>query len=281
MEDLEALAALDALSRAKRTSELLRGYQDWVSELSRMRREAMEEYIAEGHTRRELADELGMTVTRVGDLLTSGPQPERALFGTGPLTVAVGAKPEAGKPEDKSSDMISREAAKAYDLIADTARTYGLKAEREEARPRNGHQLKLNRANLIVIGSPRILRLMEQVLTADRHLGFGYEHVENDEERWHLTEQGRVIRSPRDSEEPADYAYIGRLPRTDGRGTFLYLAGIHAEGTLGAAIYLTSNVKELYDEVRGRNWSLLVQCRWNPKTKVITSAEPLTQIYYN
>lgn len=281
MEDLDALAAQDPETRVLRAHALLSDYQDWVNELSRMRREAMEELIAGGKSRKDVAALLSMSVSRVGQLLTSGPQPERALLGTGIITVAIGAKPEADKPEEDGSDMLSVEATAAYDLISEAAHGYGLKTTREPVRPKNGHQLRLNRPNLIVIGSPRILRLMEQVLAADRHLGFGYEVADDDKEKWHLTEHGRVIRSPRDSKQPGDYAYIGRLPRTDGRGTFLYLAGIHAEGTLGAATYLTSNVKEIYDEVKGKTWSMLVECRWDPKTKAIESTDRLSEIYYN
>jgi hypothetical protein len=280
VEDLDELAAQDAGTRLLRANELLSSYQDWVNELSRMRREAIEELIAGDMSRKDIAAMLGVSVTRVGQLLAAGPQPERALFGTGPITVAIGAKPEAGKSEEDGSDMLSVEAAAAYDLISEAAHGYGLKTTREPVRPKNGHQLRLNRPNLIVVGSPRILRLMEQVLAADRHLGFGYEVTEDGKEKWHLTEHGRVIRSPRDGKQPGDYAYIGRLPRTDGRGTFLYLAGIHAEGTLGAATFLTSNVKEIYDEVKGKTWSMLVQCHWHPKTKAIESADRLTEIYY-
>lgn len=43
---------------------------------------------------------------------------------------------------------------------------------------------------------------------------------------WYLVDQtaGVDYRSPRNSGESRDYGYIGRLPRPDGRGTFLYLA---------------------------------------------------------
>ena len=38
---------------------------------------------------------------------------------------------------------------------------------------------------------------------------------------------------------------MGRLPRPDGKGTFLYLAGLHAPGTLGAASYVVNNLADL------------------------------------
>ena len=36
-----------------------------------------------------------------------------------------------------------------------------------------------------------------------------------------------------DNGEMCDFGYLGRLPRPDGRGTFLYIGGIHAAGTSG------------------------------------------------
>lgn len=274
MDELAELAAMDPEERAKRVGQLVTHHQDVVSELSRIRREALDELIARGKSRKELAELLGMTRARVGQLLASGPQPERALLGTGALTVAIGGKEEAPKLSGSTSVMVSVEAGRAYDLIAETATVYGLTTTKEVVPPNNGHRLRLNRPNMIVIGSPRILRLMEQVLDADRHLGFGEE-----DGVWHLTEHGHIHRSPSNSGEPADYAYIGRLPRTDGRGTFLYLAGIHAMGTLGAATYLTNNIEELYAQVKGSSWSTLIECRYDPSTKAIESTDLLTEIY--
>ncbi|MGH3923260.1 MAG: hypothetical protein ACRDTT_10400, partial [Pseudonocardiaceae bacterium] len=61
---------------------------------------------------------------------------------------------------------------------------------------------------------------------------------------WYLTGHDTIHRSPSDDGEHTDLAYLGRLPRTDSKGTFLYLAGIHAPGTLGAATYLTENIED-------------------------------------
>lgn len=38
----------------------------------------------------------------------------------------------------------------------------------------------------------------------------------------------------------SDIAYFGRFPRLDGRGTFLYMAAIHAPGPAGIVHYLSS-----------------------------------------
>ncbi|HEX6501017.1 MAG TPA: hypothetical protein VF054_18600 [Micromonosporaceae bacterium] len=88
-----------------------------------------------------------------------------------------------------------------------------------------------------------------------------------------------MYRSPSDGGDPVDYAYLGRLPRPDGRGTFVYLAGIHAMGTLGAAVYLEDHVDELYREVKYPRFSLLVACQYDPASRTVNSVEPLTPVY--
>jgi hypothetical protein len=272
VDELDELARADPARRAKRASELVAYHQDVVGELSRVRREALNELVSQGKTHRELAELLGMTRARVGQLLSSGPKIERALLGTGALTVAVGGKWEAQKANP--SAVISAEALAAYQMIANTATSYGLSSAHEVVPPPG--MVRLNRPNLIVIGSPRILPFVAQVLEADSNLGF-----DCGAQGWYLTEQARrlIHRSPSDKGESADYAYIGRLPRPDGRGTFLYLAGIHAMGTLGAATYLTSNMEDIYQQVKNRNWSTLIECKYDPDSKAIESAERITEIY--
>lgn len=276
MDELAELAGLDAMGRAKRVGEMLADHQEAVSELSRVRREALNELIDAGLSRKDIAAGLGMTQSRIGQLLKSGPQPERALLGTGPITVAMpGKKEEERKASGVSTEMFSVPMTRAYALLSKAAGEYGLPIDFEDIPRRNGDKLRLNRPNLIVLGSPRVMRLMEQVLGADRHLGFGVH-----DDRWYLTERGRILRSPSESDVPIDYAYLGRLPRTDGRGTFLYIAGIHAMGTLGGVTYLLDNIESIYDIVKsGRTWSVLVECRYVKDTTTVESVDRLTEFY--
>lgn len=272
MEELAELARADATTRAIRATELAAYHQDVVAELSRIRREALNELVAEGKTHRELGLLLGVTPARIGQLLSSssGPKPERALLGTGALTIAVGGKPEG--PRTNPSTVMSVEATKARDLIADAAVCLEFTVTHETVDPPG--MVNLNRLNLIVLGSPRLLPFVAQVLEADSNLGFG-----SGAQGWYLTAGDTIYRSPIDHGEPADYAYIGRLPRPDSKGTFLYLAGIHAMGTLGAAAYLTGNIAELYQQVKNKRWSVLIECRYDPDTRVILSTESITPIY--
>lgn len=272
MQELRDLAALPTREqRAQRASALLSYYQDIVTELGRIRREELNGLVTEGWDQPRIAKMLGVTRARIGQLLSAGPQPERTLLGTGDLTVAIGGKWEAPKPVGDVEPAITQPATVAYQLLARCAAEYGLGATSEVVRPPG--MVNLNRPNLIVIGSPRILPLVEQVLGADPHLGFG-----SDARGWYLTEHGEMHRSPADSGEPVDYAYIGRLPRPDSKGTFLYVAGIHGMGTQGAAAYLTAHIADIHAEVKGRRWSALVRCQYDPDTRDVTSTQLLTPI---
>ncbi|MGW3613755.1 sigma-70 family RNA polymerase sigma factor [Micromonospora sp. NPDC005163] len=262
----------DPGERARTASDLIDEHQAAVNELSRLRREALDEMVSQGMTHAQIAQVVGMTRARVGQLLSSGPRPERAMLGTGPLTVAVGGKFEAGKKDPYA--VVSAEMLAAYEKLSNLARGLGLKTEYEVVPPPG--MVDLNRTNLVVVGSPRILPFVGQVLASDPKLGFG-----SDDNGVYLVnrQSGEEFRSPSDSGEPVDYGYLGRLPRPDGRGTFLYLAGIHAMGTLGVAQYLEDHLDELYREVKNRRFSLLVACTYDPKKRAVKKVDALTPIY--
>ncbi|MGS2619055.1 sigma-70 family RNA polymerase sigma factor [Micromonospora sp. LZ34] len=262
----------DPGERARKASDLIDEHQAAVNELSRLRREALDEMVSQGMTHAQIAQVVGMTRARVGQLLSSGPRPERALLGTGPLTVAVGGKFEADKKDPYA--VVSAEMLAAYEKLSNLARGLGLKTEYEVVPPPG--MVDLNRTNLIVVGSPRILPFVGQVLASDPKLGFG-----KDDGGLYLVnhQTGEEFHSPSDKGEPVDYGYIGRLPRPDGRGSFLYLAGIHAMGTLGVAQYLEDHLDEMYREVKNRRFSLLVACTYDPKKRTVKTVDALTPIY--
>jgi hypothetical protein len=126
------------------------------------------------------------------------------------------------------------------------------------ARPGNVH---LNRTNLIVLGGPKLLPFVGQIMEADPYLRF-----EHDESGWYLEDRTtqKQYRSLRDRGASADYGYIGRLPKPDGSGTFLYLAGIHSQGTLGVAKYVADNLLAMYRQMKTRRFSAVVSCTYNP-----------------
>lgn len=267
----------ELITRAKESNQRVKEYTELVSESSRERRETLDDLIKRGYSRRQLADLLGVSVSRVGQLIKSGPKPERALLGRGAVTIAIGGKHEGGRDGDATAPkaVTSTESSQAADLIASTCKDYGLDCERREIVPPPG-MVDLNRANLIVIGSPRILPIVGQVLGSDPNLDF-----DHDDGGWYLVDRttASTYRSPSDQGEPRDFAYLGRVPRPDGKGTFFYLAGIHAMGTLGAAHHLADHIEELYAQVKTRRWSTLVATTYDPETRAVTKTEALTPIY--
>ncbi|MBB5869678.1 putative XRE-type DNA-binding protein [Allocatelliglobosispora scoriae] len=262
------------LARAQSINAEIDEHQVAIAELSQERRDCLESLIEDGMTQSQLADHLGMSRGRVSQLLSAGARPERAFFGTGKVTVAIGGKNETGRKDGKPLVVASGEAFGAFEHLATLVRMLGLDAESEIVPPPG--MVQLNRANLVVLTSPRLLPFVGQVLDADPHLGFSH-----DERGWFLVDKttGTEHRSPSDEGESGDYAYVGRLPRPDGKGTFLYLAGIHAPGTVGAVHYIENHLPELYREVKTRRWSALVSCQFNPDTRRITSSQLVSPIY--
>ncbi|MFC0436621.1 sigma-70 family RNA polymerase sigma factor [Kutzneria buriramensis] len=253
MTDVERVAAVaDPAERAQLVGTLIDEHQAVIAELSRLRREALEQLQAGGMTQTQMAALLDMSKGRISQLLTAGLRPERAFYGNGNLTVAIGAKREPNRNDP--SDVLSAESFASFELLGQSARRTGLDATYEVV-PAPGN-VDLNRSNLIVLTNPRLLPFLAQVMGADPHIRYL-----SDDKGWYLVDltEGKEYRSPRDLGESADYGYVGRLPRPDGKGTFLYLAGLHAPGTLGAAQFVTQNLAELHREIKARRFSTIVR----------------------
>lgn len=272
--DTESVTAIkDPRERARAVNKLIEEYQAAVADLSDVRRDTLRELLATGMSQIAIAEMLDMSKSRVSQLLSAGTRPERTFLGTGTLTVAIGGKVESGKPQP--GGVVSAEAFSAYEILADLARSVGLDAKYEVVPPPG--LVDLNRPNLIVLTNPRLLPFLGQVMGADPHLGYAV-----DENGWYIVDKTAQTeyRSPMDGGEDADYAYVGRLPRPDGKGTFLYLAGTHAPGTLAAAHFVADNLVELHRDLKNRRFSTVIVGEYDPKDrKKILSAKPLTPIY--
>jgi len=272
--DTQGVVAIkDPRERARAVNKLIDEYQAAVAELSDVRRETLRELLASGMSQIAIAEMLDMSKSRVSQLLSAGTRPERTFLGTGTLTVAIGGKVETNKPQ--AGGVVSAEAFGAYELLADLARSVGLDSKYEVVPPPG--LVDLNRPNLIVLTNPRLLPFLSQVMGADPHLRY-----EVDDNGWYLVDKtaDAEYRSPMDRGESSDYAYVGRLPRPDGKGTFLYLAGIHAPGTLAAAHFVVDNIVDLHRDLKNRRFSLVIVCDYDPKDRrKILSTKPLTPIY--
>lgn len=264
----------DPIERIKNVGTALVEIQNLTAELGRLRREEVEELKATGLTQNAIARAIGLTSARMSQVMNNAPAPERAFFGVKiePITAAVAEKLEGNKV--KPGPVVSIDDMQAYDNLRNLVEDLGLASTYEVVRPPG--IIRLNRNGLIVICGPRHSSLIEQVLESDDKLSF-----EKDDAGWHLVDhaQGVTFRSPEDSDEPGDIAYLGRLPRPDGKGHFLYIAGIHAAGAAGVVHYLSNELASLYREVRNRRFSTLIQCRYDPETHTITSSERITPVY--
>ncbi len=275
IEDLleQVRAVPDLLERVRAASDTQNLFKDGEVELARIRRDALEELITQGATQADLARALGVTGARMSQLLKAGPPAERAFFGATSrhLVVAVAEKREADKP--KPGPVVAIDDMYAYDLLRGLATDLGFTSSYEVVRPPGN--VRLNREGLVIICGPRHSPLIAQILEADDNLAF------EKDDTWHLVDRqaGTVYRSPEDSGEPGDIAYLGRLPRPDGKGTFLYLAGIHAAGSAGVVHWLCNELPALHRQVRGKRFSTLVACRYDPDTHQVTSSHRITPIY--
>ncbi|WP_344174444.1 sigma-70 family RNA polymerase sigma factor [Pilimelia columellifera] len=275
-EELKALCDLpDPEVRAVRAHELVGGHQAAVVELSRIRREALEELVTQGQTQPQLGKLLGVTRARVGQILNSGPRSERAFFASGAgaaLTVAFGAKREADK--QIPAPVVAQEDFHAYEHLAALARSFGLETRYEVIHPPGF--VDLNRDNLVVICGPRLSPLIAQLLASDPNIVF-----QKDAQGWYLTDRGtgQEFRSPMDHNQCGDFAYLGRLPRLDGKGTFLYIAGIHAVGAAGVIHFLTENLPEVYKENRNKRFSTVIRCVYDAATREITESRRVAPYY--
>jgi transcriptional regulator with XRE-family HTH domain len=259
--------------RARAINVLIDEHTEAINGLSALRRTALEEMLATGMTQLQIAGQLGMTRSRVSQLLMGGSKAERAFLGAGKVTVAMGAKLESGRSDPGA--VVSAQAFAAFQTIANAARALGLEAVSETVPPPG--LVDLNRPNLVVLTNPRLLPFLAQVMGADPFLRYA-----NDDRGWYLMDRqtGVEYRSPRDEGENRDFGYLGRLPRPDGKGTFLYAAGLHAEGTLGAAEYLVTNISDLYKELKTKRFSMVVSCTFDPtKPESVLSTERATEIY--
>jgi hypothetical protein len=247
----------DPRKRAKAAHDLIEELQATVGDLSRLRREAFEELLDGGMSQTDIATLLDISRSRVSQLMSGVAKPERRFLGTGPLTIAV-----AASDTGKSADEVAPESLAAYQALTQAAGAVGLDTTYEViARPGNVH---LNRTNLIVLGGPKLLPFVSQIMEADPYL-----RIEHDKAGWYLVDRTtqKRYRSPRDRDVFTDYGYIGRLPKPDGRGTFLYMAGIHSQGTLGAAKYVADNLLTLHRQMKTRRFSAIVSCAYDPDEK--------------
>lgn len=270
--DLDALRAIpDPLDRARRAHRA-------IPEVEQIRNDAIAQASRKGVTQAAIGEALGVTRARISQILRGGPGPERAFWGAseGGLMVAVGGKVEAPKKASgQPGPVVAVEDFAAFEMLRGSVQELGISAKREVIGATGF--VDLNRAGLVVICGPRLSPMVGQLLASDRTLAFACD----DMACWYLKDRktGCTWRSPMDEGKPSDVAYLGRLPRPDGMGTFLYMAGVHAAGAAGAVHYLANELDEVWQQVRDRRFSALIRCQFDPETRDVISSERITDFY--
>ncbi|MER7761342.1 sigma-70 family RNA polymerase sigma factor [Streptomyces sp. NPDC097619] len=270
----------DPLQRAITAHLTVGRIQDYEGQFQTVRNEAMNEALRTGQVNnKDLAAALNISAGRVSQLAKGAP-PERLFLGSGKVIVALAEKLEAGKDSDGrdkviQGPVIATEDVQTYEHLRLLAEEVGLEISFE--RIPLGGNVRLNRSNLVVICGPRLSPLIEQILESDENLRF-----DKDVDGWYLRDlnTGKAYRSPMDSGGNADVAYFGRLPRPDGKGSFLYIAGIHARGSGGVVHWLNEELAAAHRTLKARRFSVLIESTFDPETLEITSSQQITPFYH-
>lgn len=258
----------DPLAQARAAGELIGVYQQRSTELSRIRKEAMNAAVAErGITFTELAKELGLTKGRVSQIRSSAPPTERGLFGVGPLTIAIPQRAVAGRDEG----VISAHDTAAADHLQTYLESLSFRTIRFLIPPTGAWTPP---QDAVAICGPKSSQVTADAIEADPFLDFSPDA----QSKWTLRgRDGVEFVSPLDQAKPdADIAYIARLPYKTGR--LFVIAGVHALGSVGAVDYLAKNARAIYDQVGDEPFSMIVgstydgaevthsEALWGPKT---------------
>lgn len=256
--------------RVKASADLLTNLQAAVIETSRMRRESIAWLRDHGRSMAEVARLMGVSRSRVAQLREAGPPPERVFLGVQRVQVAVPQRP--GERE-----YVALEDSATGQQLLNLAHQLQLEGDLEYI-PITG-SIDLNRESLIVVCGPKTSPVTAAALQSDPRLSF----ETLDDGRWALIERdtGRAHTSPTDDPDKptaGDVAYFGRLPRPDKQGSFLLIAGVHAIGSLGVANYLAEHLAELYDQAGTDQFSMVIGCAYERKTKTIRGTQALTAL---
>ncbi|WP_344858024.1 hypothetical protein [Amycolatopsis ultiminotia] len=253
----------DPLRRARRAAELQTHYQQRATELSRLRKAAIEEAHRDlDMSYTEIATALGISKGRITQIRGSAPARERAFFGVGPVAVGV--------PLRRGTDHRMRTYVDAADMTAQTQAEGVLASLSLAAEPFNIEPdlESVPVGDAIVICGPRSAPVGASLLAADTHLGFTRE-----DERWRIDDHNSGVKyfSPRLDTPPRDeeFGYFARH-RQDDR-VIIHVAGITAVGSSGVLHYLQTNVRELFTSEGDVSFSMVVKCSFTSDTTITGS----------
>lgn len=273
-DELQRIMTIDDPYRLLRevTTRLADAQQE-VTELARLRRRVVQDLHAQGLSYAQIAEKAGLSRGRIHQIRHTGPAPEGAFLGTGAVVVATPLR----RDDERGRTVVAVDDVSSGKRLEDLARSYGLNVTSEHV-PVSG-DMDLNRDGLIVVCGPRMSQDMWDTYAQDPVLR--WEQAEDGP--WTVADRrtGTVHRSGQDSDpaRPYDVGYLGRLPRPDGNGSLLAIAGIHTQGSLGVVQLLASDLNALWGQVGEQRFSTLVGVEYDPETSEPKSVELLCPLY--
>ena len=241
----------DPVRQARLAGELITIYQQRAVELARLRKEAINRAAEQkGMSFSAIAAELGLTRGRISQIRQTAPPAERALFGVGPVTVAVPLRQVPGRALPVISSEDSQAAERLTQLLVDlTFQVHQLRIPPDGRWEPTG--------DTAAICGPKSSVVTAEAIRSDPFLMF----EPDDQGRWVIRERdgSRIYASPMDNGDGSwtDVAYVGRLAY---RGReLLIIAGVHALGSLGAIDYLSRELPEVYAAAGMRRFSMVVR----------------------
>jgi hypothetical protein len=271
--ELESIAAIeDPYVLLRAATERLNAAQQEVTELARLRRRVIQDLHAQGMSYAQIAEAAGLTRGRIHQIRHTGPAPEGAFFGMGVVTVVTPLRldPATGRSVVALDDM------RAGSRLEDLARGYGLSVGSDNVSVDG--DIDLNRPGLLVICGPRMSAAVRECYDKDPVVRW-----DRDDKGWLLRDirTGTVYRSgtQTDPPRPTDSAYLGRLPRPDGNGSLLIIAGIHPNGSLGVIHLLASETATLWGQVEDHLFSTVVGVEYDPDSGEPVKAELISPLY--
>ncbi|MDX3581940.1 sigma factor-like helix-turn-helix DNA-binding protein [Streptomyces europaeiscabiei] len=273
-DELQRIMAIDDPYRLLRevTTRLADAQQE-VTELARLRRRVVQDLHAQGLSYAQIAEKAGLSRGRIHQIRHTGPAPEGAFLGRGSVVVATPLR----RDDERGRTVVAMDDVSSGKRLEDLARTYGLDVTSEHVSV--GGEIDLNRDGLVVVCGPRMSQEMWDTYAQDPVLS--WERAEDGP--WTVVDRrtGTVYRSGQDGDpsRPYDVGYLGRLPRPDGNGSLLAIAGIHTQGSLGVVQLLANDLNTLWGQIGDRRFSTLVGVEYDPETSEPQSAELLCPLY--
>ena len=253
------------IRRARLAGEVMVELQQAELEVSRLRRQAIEDAAATGLSYSEVARQVGLTRGRVSQIRSDGPPPEREFFGIGPIQLGIPLRPMPAREQP----VVATEDLKARDELTQLLTNLSFHVEHLEIDPKTNWEP--TSSDLLAICGPKSSATISELLEIDPN----FVYAPDEEGRWHLSDRATKQRYSSGIDEPNpsnhDVAYLGRL-RFDDERSIILIAGIHAIGSLGAVHYLRNNLANLYGQVGTEAFSMVVSSTYEDGT-ILTSEE--------